>query len=97
MAFYFAITSAGGQDGDRFSARIDGVPLFEVTDANVVDYPTYTRIHVDVSAFADGEVHELSFEAAYEHGVFGIAYAYAVEYVFYLGVALFASVGKEVR
>ena len=42
---------------------IDGDVLFSVTDLDVGDYGEYTKVNLDVSAYADGNPHELHFNA----------------------------------
>jgi hypothetical protein len=64
LSFYFAISASGGSGDDTFSVYLDDTELFVATDTEIDDYADYQRIDVDVSDFADGEVHTLTFEAS---------------------------------
>jgi uncharacterized protein YoaH (UPF0181 family) len=44
-----------------FSADIDGTVVFATNATEIAAYPAYTRISLDVSAFADGAVHTITF------------------------------------
>ena len=63
LAFYLWVgaAAAGSDANDIFWAEIDGVPLFiaDATDTSL--YPSYSLIWVNISQFADGNMHTLSF------------------------------------
>lgn len=63
LAFRFAINSTTGTGDDEFSVLIDGSEVFGVTDAEMDDYADYTRVEVDITAFADGAAHTIRFES----------------------------------
>ena len=51
--------------GAVFNVVIDGTTIFSLTPATAVPYATaYTQASVDISAYADGNVHTLRFEAS---------------------------------
>jgi hypothetical protein len=50
------------------NVKIDGNTVFSVTQADAPSYPTYTRVSVDVGAFADGGMHNLRFESTTQPG-----------------------------
>jgi len=47
-----------------FQVSIDGDTVFQVTSVDQATYSTYTEVTVDISAYADGESHGLSFASA---------------------------------
>jgi hypothetical protein len=63
LTFRFEINSTTGTGDDEFSVLIDGTEVWGATDAEMDDYADYTRVEVDVTAFADGEAHTIRFES----------------------------------
>jgi hypothetical protein len=64
LTFFFEINAAQGDIGDDLVvAEIDGETVFMATDAEVDAYAAYTEVVVDVSQFADGQPHTLTFRA----------------------------------
>jgi hypothetical protein len=61
LSFWLKILTQSGQGHDVLQLQLDGEPLFEVTDADMADYTQYTQVSVDVSAYADAQVHHLNF------------------------------------
>ena len=47
---------------------LDGVNLFEVTEASSATYATYKGVSVDVSAYADDGSHTLKFDSSTSAG-----------------------------
>ncbi len=64
LQFYFWIgeAAAGSNTADVFTAKIDDVTIFSA-NATQKNYPTYTLVTVDVSAFADGTSHVVKFSS----------------------------------
>ena len=65
LKFYLWIGYIGEHGGpdDIFSVEMDGLKVFSTTAAKYADYPTYTLVQVDISAFADGQEHTLKLSA----------------------------------
>ena len=64
LEFYLWTTSNSGVDqNDTFSATIDGAPVFTTSAADKKLYSSYTQVSVDVSAYANGLSHLISFKA----------------------------------
>lgn len=65
LAFYFWIGAADTGSGadDVFEARLDGLPLFQTNATEQSQYPTYTLVSLDASAYADGLAHTVQFVA----------------------------------
>ncbi len=63
LRFHLAINAAGGTGEDTFVVQVDGQDVFSVTDADIDDYSDYVEVELDMSAFADGQSHELSLAA----------------------------------
>jgi peptidyl-Lys metalloendopeptidase len=65
LSFYLWIGAAGaGSDtSDVFTAKINGVTVFSANATQINSYPTYTPVSVDVSAFANGASHTLTFSS----------------------------------
>lgn len=61
LSFYLAIATNTPSAEDAFEATLDGQRVFRVTSVSHASYYGYTRVEVDVSAFADGASHELVF------------------------------------
>lgn len=63
-SFQVRIPTAGTTGHMAF--LMDGDELFRVTEADAARYAEWTLVEVDISAYADGGVHELVFESAVE-------------------------------
>lgn len=48
--------------------KIDGQEVFKATDADEASYWDWTEVSADISSFADGKPHELTFEASFDPG-----------------------------
>ncbi|NLV41591.1 MAG: PASTA domain-containing protein [Candidatus Hydrogenedentes bacterium] len=64
LSFYVRIPTAGTTGHMAF--LMDDDELFRMTEADAVQYAEWTLVQLDVSAYADGETHELVFESAVE-------------------------------
>ncbi|HOH49649.1 MAG TPA: PASTA domain-containing protein, partial [Candidatus Hydrogenedentes bacterium] len=62
LSFYLRIPTAGTTGHMAF--LMDGDELFRVTEADAAQYAEWTRVELDVSAYATGGVRELVFESA---------------------------------
>lgn len=65
LQFYFWIGAVGpGSDAsDVFTAQVDGVTVFSASATQQALYPAYTLVMADVSAFADGASHTITFSS----------------------------------
>ena len=63
LSFWLNITLAGGNGVDFLTASIDGVELFTALESDVGSYNPWTEVSIDISAFADGGTHLLSFDS----------------------------------
>lgn len=63
LSFWLWIGRASGTGVDLMQVSIDGDEVFKVTDADQPTYATYTQVVLDVSAYADGGTHTLSFDS----------------------------------
>jgi subtilisin family serine protease len=63
LSFWLEIPASSGTGNDFMTVSLGGTEIFSVTDADAGDYPTYTEVVIDVSAFAGG-THELSFDSS---------------------------------
>ena len=65
LAFYLWIGAAGSgsNTSDVFNAMIDDVTVFSANATQINSYPSYTLVRVDVSAFADGASHSVTFSS----------------------------------
>ena len=61
LSFWLQIPSAGSPG--YLQVSIDSNPIFGVTEADVAKYSDYTPVTVDISAYADGGIHNLRFES----------------------------------
>jgi hypothetical protein len=63
LQFYFWIGTAraGSDANDRFIVQVDNTQVFSANATQKSSYPSYTLVTVDVSAFADGAPHAISF------------------------------------
>jgi hypothetical protein len=60
LSFWLLMGATPGASGS-LEVSLDSTPLFTVTQDDVADYGVYTQVTIDVSAFADGGVHNLLF------------------------------------
>ncbi len=63
LSFWLTITLASGNAVDFLTASIDGVELFTALESDVDSYNPWTEVSIDISAFADGGAHLLSFDS----------------------------------
>ncbi len=65
LSFYLWIGAAQAGSGadDFFEARLDGAPLFHADATQQSQYPVYTLVSVETSAYTDGQPHTLEFYA----------------------------------
>jgi hypothetical protein len=65
LEFYFWIgpTDPGSDIADIFTAKIDGVTVFSANATQGSSYSSYTLVNVDVSAYANGASHTISFSS----------------------------------
>ena len=63
LSFWLWIGSNNGAGNDFLEVSIDGDVLFTATDADRDSYATYTQVVIDVSDYADGGEHLLSFDS----------------------------------
>ncbi|MEE9212289.1 MAG: LEPR-XLL domain-containing protein [Phycisphaeraceae bacterium] len=80
LTFFFEIPAASGTNIDFFNVKIDGTPVFSANDLSVF---LYTQIVLDVSSFADGATHNLSFGATTEG--FGVTNFFVDDVELYAG------------
>ncbi len=66
LQFYLWIGLAahGSDTSDVFTAKIDGVTVFSTNATQISFYSTYTPVIVNVSAFANGAAHTVTFSSA---------------------------------
>ncbi len=61
--------SAGDHPGSTFTVRMDGVPIFSINGTTNAAYRSgWTPVSLDVSAYADGNIHTLRFEQSNRTG-----------------------------
>jgi hypothetical protein len=63
LTFWLDTTMAGGNGEDFLTVSIDAVELFTVLESDEGSYHPWTQVTLDVSAFADGGDHLLSFDS----------------------------------
>lgn len=63
LSFYFQVRSGAGTGDDVFTVTLGGDTVFMATDLDMPELDQYTRIDVDVSAWADGGSYELVFSS----------------------------------
>jgi hypothetical protein len=63
LAFFLAIPVAEGDEADNFEVSVDGDVLFSVTALDAAMYATYQRVEIDITDYADGGDHEVSFDS----------------------------------
>lgn len=61
LAFRFQINAAALSGNDFFEVTVDDETVWLATDAEIADYEGYTPISVDISDFADGNAHTITF------------------------------------
>ncbi|RKZ71940.1 MAG: hypothetical protein DRR19_32295 [Candidatus Parabeggiatoa sp. nov. 1] len=61
LSFWLQMPSA--ESLGYLQVSIDSNPIFGVTEADVAKYSDYTPVTVDISAYADGGIHNLRFES----------------------------------
>ena len=61
LQFSFSINAAAGGGEDIVQVHIDETEVFMATDAEAEDFDGYTAVTIDISDFADGEDHTLTF------------------------------------
>jgi hypothetical protein len=62
LRFYLWIGDRSGNGTDALRALVDGTPVFTATEA-APGYGSYSLVEIDVSAWADGALHEVSLDA----------------------------------
>jgi hypothetical protein len=55
------VTSGVVRTTDYLEVTIDGSTIFKVTGGEAVNYSNYTHIPIDVSTYADGGAHTITF------------------------------------
>ncbi len=63
LSFYLDITSSSGNGSDFMSVSLDGQEVFTALESDASAYHPWTEVVIDVSAFADGGSHLLSFDS----------------------------------
>ena len=63
LRFGFSINAGSGTGNDVFTVSMDTNSLLRLTDAAVASYGGWRVVEIDVSSFADGEEHTLTFAA----------------------------------
>jgi len=63
LSLQLAINAASGTGQDTFEVFVDDTLVFAVDDSDRADYPDYTPVSIDLSAWADGAEHTLAIEA----------------------------------
>ncbi len=63
LTFWLDITANSGNGGDCMTVSLDRVVLFTVFESEVGEYHPWTEVTIDISAFADGQSHLLSFDS----------------------------------
>jgi cytoskeletal protein RodZ len=61
LSFYFWIGTTGGPATDYFAVEMDGNEIFRVGADEQPSYSAYTLVALDISDYADGGVHTLTF------------------------------------
>jgi Calx-beta domain-containing protein len=63
LTFFLWIPESSGNGTDALRVRVDGTQVLSVLAGNSIYASAYSRVLVDVSAFADGGTHTIRFEA----------------------------------
>jgi len=61
LSFWLQIPSA--ESPGYLQISIDNQPIFGITEADAAQYPEYTQITSDISAYADNQIHQLYIES----------------------------------
>lgn len=61
LSFRFQINAAAGSGDDFFEVTVDDTTVFLALDTDMPEYDGYTPISVDISDFADGNGHTITF------------------------------------
>lgn len=64
LRFGFSVNAGAGTGNDVFTVSVDEMTQLQITDAEAESYGGWRLVEVDVSSFADGEEHVLSFSAS---------------------------------
>jgi|GEM_PF-6313779 len=66
LQFYLWIgyAEAGSDGNDKFTAQIDGVPVFSANATQSGAYASYVKVEVDISTYADGASHLVQFSSS---------------------------------
>lgn len=64
LRFRFSVNAGSGTGNDLFSVMLGAETLLQVRDTEVESYGGWRILEVDVSSYADGDEHELSFGAS---------------------------------
>lgn len=64
LRFGFSVNAGSGTGNDVFTVSIDDETQLQISDAEVASYGGWRLVEVDVSSFADGGEHTLSFSAS---------------------------------
>lgn len=65
LSFWLKILTQSGAGKDFLRVYLDGNTLFEVTDAKATDYKDYAQVSIDISAYADGQPHNIAFDPSF--------------------------------
>ncbi|MEM6293370.1 MAG: hypothetical protein AAGA54_19005 [Myxococcota bacterium] len=63
LRFHVAVNASSGTGGDLFLLSIDDQELWSLSDADITEYGDYVEVEFDISDFADGQMHDLTFSA----------------------------------
>ncbi len=61
LSFRFEINASAGAGDDFFEVTVDGTTVFLAVDTDINAYASYTPVSVDISDFADGGAHTITF------------------------------------
>jgi len=61
FCLWIAEADAGSDMHDEFTVKVDGAPLFSADATQIDKYSVYTPVRVDVSAYANGASHAITF------------------------------------
>lgn len=61
LSFYFWIGTTGGPAADYFAVEIDGNEIFRAGADEQPSYSSYTLVELDISSYADGGLHTVTF------------------------------------
>jgi hypothetical protein len=64
LTFNLDINAGAGTGDDVFAVEVDDTTVFMVTDGEMAEYDGYRAVEVDISDFADGAAHTVTFTAA---------------------------------